>query len=1074
MFYRYRLAIRGQFSALHQSRALFDQYVCDAYVKAESSRLAYIRQHQADLRVDNYVGLLDAMRHRGVETNAPLGKMVILPSSFYGGERQMRKSYHDALAIMRHFGRPDLFITFTCNPKWPEIEENVGEGGINIHRADLVARVFKQKLDAFIADIRVNHVFGKPTVVIYTVEFQKRGLLHAHIVVTLEAASKMTTPEKVDAAVRAEIPDPEVEPLLHNIVINTMIHNPCGRLNPKAGCMGDDGKCTKHFPKNFEATTVFGNDSFPRYKRRDHGITTLYGGKTPLDNRFVVPYNPVLTLKYGGHINVEVCYTIEVMKYLFKYIYKGGDCATIQVSTAADGQQAVNCDEVSQYLDMRYVSTAESCWRLFGYPLQYRNIAVFMLNLHLPFNQPVFFQAGEEEDALRRAKERDTKLTAWFKLNASSEPARLHLYVDIPSFYCWNDKRRVWTLRKKLGQTVLGRLPKVSPANSEQFRLRMLLHHIPGATSFECLRTVDGLVCDSFKDACLKLHLLEDDNEYHRCMEDARQTDMPRAMRVLFVTIMTQCSPAEPAALWEEFADSMSEDLRLQYGVDRARNMALLQISEMLVERGSSCAAVGLPVPVLDEEAAHVYGDYVAADEARQAEEMFATVNAEQLGAYQAIMEGVQAVAANQLLQPKVFLIDGPGGTGKTYLYNLILHKVRSLSLVAVSCAWTGIAATLLAGGTTCHSLFKLPIPVQKDSTCNLQASDANGELLISAAIILIDETPMATYHALDAMDLLLRDLTGLQTPFAGKVVVMGGDFRQVLPVVKGGGRAKQVTMGMKNSCLWPLVRTIKLTQNLRAGAEQVAFAQWLLEIGEGRTPEPAGHLLIPASIMSTGDMIAEVFSDLTGGGEGDCAILCPKNSDCDAMNRRVLERLPGASRTFFSTDRAEDETGLEVTIDYLNSISTAGLPPHHLTLKVEAIVMLLRNISAAEGLCNGTRLRIKRLTDFFLDCEILGGIHNGKRVFIARVTLTPSDTNLPFVMTRRQFPVKLSYAMTINKSQGQTFSKVGIYLPQPVFSHGQLYVAMCRVRRLEDLTFWLGQANVTGVKLPADRFAYI
>jgi hypothetical protein len=230
------------------------------------------------------------------------------------------------MAIVQRWGKPDYFITMTCNPYWEEITEKLFHGQLPQDRPDLVARVFKAKQRDLMNLLTKGKHFGEVAAYVHVTEFQKRGLPHEHILLIMKARNKLATPDDYDRVISAEIPDKEKYPVLHDLVIKHMLHGPCGELKKSCPCM-IDGQCRFHYPREFCAATQQGKDSYPIYRRRDNGRGVRIRG-ADLDNRWVVPYNPFLLMRYNCHINVEACSSIKAVKYLFKYIYKGHDKAS--------------------------------------------------------------------------------------------------------------------------------------------------------------------------------------------------------------------------------------------------------------------------------------------------------------------------------------------------------------------------------------------------------------------------------------------------------------------------------------------------------------------------------------------------------------------------------------------------------------------------------------------------------------------------------------------------------------------------------------------------------------------------
>ncbi|GFT32624.1 helitron_like_N domain-containing protein [Trichonephila clavipes] len=229
--------------------------------------------------------IMDAVVSEGNVSD--VGQWIILPSSFTGSPRYMHERTQDAMTYVRNYGRPDLFITFTCNPAWPEIANDLFLGQKPHNRHDLLATVFH--------GITKGKIFGIIQCYMYTTEWQKRGLPHAHILVWLQETLHV---DKVDVFISAEIPNPDEDLELFSCITTQMIHGPCGVINPFSPCM-KDGRCTKRYPRDFLKETQTGKDAYPLYRRKkpeDGGFSTVIKvrhSEVVVDNRWIVSYCPL-------------------------------------------------------------------------------------------------------------------------------------------------------------------------------------------------------------------------------------------------------------------------------------------------------------------------------------------------------------------------------------------------------------------------------------------------------------------------------------------------------------------------------------------------------------------------------------------------------------------------------------------------------------------------------------------------------------------------------------------------------------------------------------------------------------
>lgn len=489
---------------------------------------------------------------------------------------------------------------------------------------------------------------------------------------------------------------------------------------------------------------------------------------------------------------------------------------------------------------------------------------------------------------------------------------------------------------------------------------------------------------------------------------------------LLFVTMVLYCEVNDEYAFFEKVWKLLTDDIVYQfrdiigcrsYEIPETdlRDYLLDDLTNLFAKNGAKIRDYNLPHRsnpsqticgnrLIQEELSYDLEDLLS-----QSEEYVSSLNSEQLHAFNCITDAVLNG------KPGLFFVSGYGGTCKTYLWNAIVSFIRAQKKIVLTVASSGVASLLLPGGRTAHSRFKIPCDIDDDTVCDIKRGSMLAELIESTSLVIWDEALMTHRKAFETLDRSFRDTLAVHSeraehrPFGGKVVVLGGDLRQILPVIEGGTRAQIVDAATVNSPLWNHVTVLHLTKNMRllspnvdseAQKELAAFSQWILDIGEGKIEATATEgeteaawIKIPQELLLMPNdnkiacLIDTVYPDLSSKYNditylGARAILRPTNEAADSINDHIVSLIPGEQKQHLSYDKVtkvpgtHDSYDLLYPVEFLNSLNGNNFPQHELNLKKGVPVMLLRNLNPSDGLCNGIRLIITALGDMIIEAQ--------------------------------------------------------------------------------------------------------
>uniref|UniRef100_A0AC35EXX2 Helitron helicase-like domain-containing protein n=1 Tax=Panagrolaimus sp. PS1159 TaxID=55785 RepID=A0AC35EXX2_9BILA len=592
----YQEALNHSWSAIEQQRLEELEKVADKNTQRfESSKV--LREHlQRHLNKD------PAFRGKQI------GKIKLMKHRYRGGARYMHHKFRNGIAITAKCGRDDKFITFTGNPQWREIQENLRKGETWIDRPDLVCRVFSLKAKEFLKDIigTTRGVFGKVKAFKLALEHQKRGMPHLHILLTMAKEYKLTTPAAVDDILCSEIPplpadnDPHFLAKMrhYNQVLKLMMHDP-SRCAAQCGMKPSGKLCNKDFPKPWCAGTCVNADGYARTRRQDDGrIVTIKrnnGRQVDVTNQYVVTHNRYLLLKYNCHINIEHCGGSGALKYLHKYLHKGFDKAFISVrekikvgqklqrnaktasTSSSNDPDTVDYNEFHQFRLLRVLGASESMARILSLPITKQSHVVTELPVHIQDEQNIVFDEKDEAQTILARTQNDgtqanhpavSQLTAFFKLvHSESSNVRIdkrdktrapHLYYhQVVEKYWYHASRKKWIRRTKNLNTI-GRLQSIAPSNVERFCLRELLKVIKGPKCYDDLKLKPGTTdqwFETFREAAVAHGLYIGDEICVNILREVITYAMPKQCRQTFAMLLIHHQPDNPQQLWDQFED---------------------------------------------------------------------------------------------------------------------------------------------------------------------------------------------------------------------------------------------------------------------------------------------------------------------------------------------------------------------------------------------------------------------------------------------------------------------------------------------------------------------------------------
>ncbi|CAD5232933.1 unnamed protein product [Bursaphelenchus xylophilus] len=753
----------------------------------------------------------------------------------------------------------------------------------------------------------------------------------------------------------------------------------------------------------------------------------------------------------------------------------------------------VDIHEPEYYMGANYITPQEAHLRIFSFGPVFVSHIVEQIGIHMPGDSHVYAADGEPiENIAQKVSNLNpnvySRLTAYFQYCAENAEETADLtYVELNKNYAYDYKTKTYRKYKKQMKKIV-QLREVSVKNKELLALRSIILTVPCLKSFEECRTHEEQIFSTFLEAAQARGLFHSDVLWRHALDQARGRTCKHFV-FLFAQVLIEAGELieDQLQLWNDYKIHMlmppfhrpnmpDDEIR-----QRQERRALELLSYYLSNMGGKYESFNLPPltgtydPDVHGENEDLFiGEFDSTDRPAEPKKPKVSFGDDQQYAFDMITKALELAPQNKAIPHRQFFLHGAGGTGKTTLYNELIDYCQEQGIKHAATATTGVAANLIKTGQTLHNLIWAPINLDSDTLPTLKYEDQKAQRLRELGLLIIDESSQLNVDLYNYLQRLLRHVRKAGDIDRQLVIVYGGDYQQILPVCPDLSIGQEWTKSLISKA--SEMQYIVLKQNHRTRADERSYRQFLSEIGSGTNFSSTlslislRHKLHPEihNHTSPQDMIEAVFpqSHLQLGLEDRptaMAILAPRVQTVMNLNTEILDRFPGKEHVYVSVNTPNpedvsnfDHTVIEAMQEQICKVNDGNMPPGELKLKVGVDVVLRKNLSVRTGFSNGTRMRVVALNNDLIECQKIDSNGNlGQTALIARSRFDyrpPKQSKAGIRFTRYQFPLQLAFAMSINRAQGQTLNVVGLYLDDPVFSHGQTYVALSRTRRAADI----------------------